>query len=193
MPDRFWVGTGTWDGTNTANWSATSGVGSGASVPTSTDDVYFDASSGNCTIGTGLKACRNLSFRGLSGSSNYTGTFTLTAGTTVAIGNNSVNNTGNITLSPSMTFAPGSTGTFAGPSSSGRILTSNNKTFIGNLLLTNGGNSITNFADNWTIQGNLVSTANMSILKSTVGGVPRTITITGNCSGSFFTGFILHT
>ena len=190
MPDRFWVGTGTWDGTNTANWSATSGVGSGASVPTSTDDVYFDASSGNCTIGTGLKACRNLSFRGLSGSSNYTGTFTLTAGTTVAIGNNSVNNTGNITLSPSMTFAPGSTGTFAGPSSSGRILTSNNKTFIGNLLLTNGGNSITNFADNWTIQGNLVSTANMSILKSTVGGVPRTITITGNCSGSFFTGFI---
>ena len=47
MANRFWVGgSGTWNNTNTTNWSATSGGAGGASVPTSTDDVYFNASSG---------------------------------------------------------------------------------------------------------------------------------------------------
>ena len=41
MADRYWVGgTGNWDATTT-NWSATNGGASGASVPTSADDVYF--------------------------------------------------------------------------------------------------------------------------------------------------------
>jgi hypothetical protein len=57
MASRFWVGgTGTWDATNTANWSATTGGASGASVPTSADDVTFNASSGTSftvTIATG--------------------------------------------------------------------------------------------------------------------------------------------
>ena len=44
MADRYWVGgTGTWN--DTAKWSASSGGGSGASVPTSTDNVFFDANS----------------------------------------------------------------------------------------------------------------------------------------------------
>jgi len=47
MANRYWVGgTGTWDTTNTANWSATSGGAGGASVPGPTDDVFFDANSG---------------------------------------------------------------------------------------------------------------------------------------------------
>ena len=43
MANRFWVngGSGQWNNTN--NWSATSGGASGASVPTSADDVFFDA------------------------------------------------------------------------------------------------------------------------------------------------------
>lgn len=46
MADRYWVGgSGTWDLTNTANWSATSGGAAGASVPTSDDNVYFDGAS----------------------------------------------------------------------------------------------------------------------------------------------------
>ena len=41
---RYWVGdNGTWD--DTAHWSASSGGGGGASVPTKTDDVIFDANS----------------------------------------------------------------------------------------------------------------------------------------------------
>ena len=45
MAIRYWVGgAGSWS--STTKWSATSGGGSGASVPISTDDVVFDAASG---------------------------------------------------------------------------------------------------------------------------------------------------
>lgn len=45
MAARYWVGgAGNWS--STTKWSATSGGASGASVPTSVDDVIFDANSG---------------------------------------------------------------------------------------------------------------------------------------------------
>jgi hypothetical protein len=59
MPNRYWVsGSGTWNSTNTANWSDTSGGAGGASVPTADDDVFFDGNSDlgaafTVTIGTG--------------------------------------------------------------------------------------------------------------------------------------------
>ena len=44
MANRYWVGgSGAWDNTNTTNWSASSGGSGGASVPTSTDNVFFDS------------------------------------------------------------------------------------------------------------------------------------------------------
>ena len=50
MANRYWVGgTGTWNGTSTTNWSASSGGASGASVPTSADNVFFDANSNTGT------------------------------------------------------------------------------------------------------------------------------------------------
>jgi hypothetical protein len=49
--NRFWVGsTGTWDGSSTAHWAATSGGGSGATVPGSGDTVTFDNLSGGGTV-----------------------------------------------------------------------------------------------------------------------------------------------
>jgi hypothetical protein len=46
MANRYWVGgSGTWDPTSTTHWSASSGGSGGASVPTSADDVIFDANS----------------------------------------------------------------------------------------------------------------------------------------------------
>jgi hypothetical protein len=51
MASRFWVGgTGTWDGSTTTNWAATSGGAGGQSVPGSSDTVTFDASSGGGTV-----------------------------------------------------------------------------------------------------------------------------------------------
>ena len=51
MASRFWVGgTGTWDGSTTTNWAATSGGAGGQSVPGASDTVTFDASSGGGTV-----------------------------------------------------------------------------------------------------------------------------------------------
>jgi len=47
MANRYWVGgAGTWNTSSTTNWSATSGGSSGASAPTSADNVFFDNNSG---------------------------------------------------------------------------------------------------------------------------------------------------
>ena len=54
MANRYWVGgSGTWDTTATANWSASSGGASGASAPTSADAVFIDANSGGGTVTLG--------------------------------------------------------------------------------------------------------------------------------------------
>jgi hypothetical protein len=43
MADRYWVGgSAVWNTTNTSVWSTSSGGSSGASVPTSSDNVFFD-------------------------------------------------------------------------------------------------------------------------------------------------------
>lgn len=70
MANRYWVGgTGTWNGTNTTNWSDTSGGTGGFSVPTSVDDVFIDANSGTGTITFSGASVKSVDFTG------YTGTF----------------------------------------------------------------------------------------------------------------------
>jgi len=70
MANRYWVGgTGTWNGTNTTNWSDTSGGTGGFSVPTSVDDVFIDANSGTGTITLSSASVKSVDFTG------YTGTF----------------------------------------------------------------------------------------------------------------------
>jgi hypothetical protein len=50
MADRYWVGgTGTWDSSNTNNWSTSSGGTAGASVPNSSDTARIDNLSGFST------------------------------------------------------------------------------------------------------------------------------------------------
>lgn len=76
MANRYWVGgSGTWDKTTTTHWSATSGGSGGASAPTSSDNVYFDANSGGGTCSlSSSPVCNNLNTVGytgtISGSSN---------------------------------------------------------------------------------------------------------------------------
>jgi len=70
MADRYWVGgSGTWNTTNTANWSATSGGTSGASVPTASDNVFINNLSGNAATVTvsGVVNCLNLDLTGFNG------------------------------------------------------------------------------------------------------------------------------
>jgi len=71
MADRYWVGgSGTWNTTNTANWSTSSGGPGGAAVPTSADNVYFDSASATTSqtisFSTSIR-CLNLDFTGFVG------------------------------------------------------------------------------------------------------------------------------
>ena len=60
MATRYWVGgSGTWNGSSTANWSTTSGGSPGASAPFF-DDVIIDANSGTGTITCAFGTCLNL-------------------------------------------------------------------------------------------------------------------------------------
>lgn len=127
MPDRFWVGgTGTWDGTAGTKWSATSGGSGGASIPTTADDVYFNANSNTAsaitvTIATGNTGARSINCTG------FTRTIVGSVPITVA---------GSITLSSAMTFTFTDVVTITGTGT----LTTAGKTFGG---LTVEGTGIT--------------------------------------------------
>lgn len=88
MATYYWVGgTGTWDASDTTNWSASSGGAGGAGAPNNTDTVIFDAASGTgtCTTASG-SACATATFDSatlnLLFGANHTmsGIFTLTSG-----------------------------------------------------------------------------------------------------------------
>lgn len=93
MADRYWVGgTGTWDATVGTKWAATSGGAGGQTVPTSADNVFFDAASGAVTVTvSGTRACLALNTTG------FTGTITGTATPVLQIN-------GSLTFGSGMTF-----------------------------------------------------------------------------------------
>jgi hypothetical protein len=85
MATRYWVGgAGNWS--STTKWSASSGGASGASVPTSADDVVFDANSGGKFVATvdTPQTCASLAITPAAGAGVFT--IALTATLTV-IGN----------------------------------------------------------------------------------------------------------
>jgi hypothetical protein len=68
MADRFWVGgTDSWNGTAGSKWAATSGGAGGESVPTSNDDVYFDANSSGTVTVSATANCKSLDCTGFTG------------------------------------------------------------------------------------------------------------------------------
>lgn len=90
MATYYWVGgSGNWDATSTTNWASSSGGAGGAGVPTSADDVIFDAGSNTGTdpftvtiTGTisAPSSCANFTTGGAGGALD--GTMTLDLGST---------------------------------------------------------------------------------------------------------------
>jgi hypothetical protein len=141
---RYWVGgAGTWDATNTANWSATSGGAGGESVPTLNDDVFFDANSGagTCTVG-GFQPCRSLDFTG------FTGTISSSAF--------GVNIYGSLVLSSTMTITGSSFIWQMAANTSGHTITSNGKTLTTNLIFGGLGGS-------WSLADALVCSGTITV------------------------------
>jgi hypothetical protein len=102
VANRFWVGgNATWDATSTAFWSATSGGASGASVPTTSDDVFIDGASGAVTVTmSNSRSCRSLDFTGFIGTFSIPASITFNIGASVAgAGNNALKLVAGMTLS----------------------------------------------------------------------------------------------
>ena len=103
MADRYWRGgTASWDGTAGSKWADTPGGAAGASVPTTADDVFFDATStGTVTIAAGNTGAKSINCTGFAG--------TLTGATAITVA-------GSITLSAGMTYTVTGTVTITGTS-----------------------------------------------------------------------------
>ena len=79
MANRYWVGNGGSWSDYTNHWSATSNGSPGASLPTSSDNVYFDANSFSAfdqvvTLDV-IAQCLNLNWTG----ANYTPSFIISS------------------------------------------------------------------------------------------------------------------
>ena len=155
MADRYWVGgTGSWSSTNTANWSASSGGATGASVPTAADNVFFDV---NSNVGTGAftvtmantpRVCNDFTASGLDGAMTLAGT---------GIG---------LTVSGSLTFqATNFTATHTGTTAfnattTGKTITTNNVTLSSAITLTGVGGA-------WTLGSDLSTSGSFTVTNGT--------------------------
>jgi len=145
VANRYWVGgTANWDGTAGTKWATTSGGAGGASVPTSADDVYFDANSGAVTVTkTGTEFCASCNFTG------FTGTFA---------GTGTLNLYGSLTAVAGMTWTHSGTVLFGGSVAS--TLTSGGKTL--GAVTINGGP-----AQSVTLQDALTSSGAVTVTQGT--------------------------
>jgi hypothetical protein len=154
MATRYWVGgSGTWTSSNTFNWSASSGGSSGASAPTTADDVIFDNLSNTgttpftVTVSTGA-ACRDLSFG--SGATALDAVMTLTgiSGMTVA---------GSLTLvSTNLTVSYSGIISFTA-TTAGKTITSAGKT-LGAIVFNGTGGE-------WTLQDAFNGTGSLTVTR----------------------------
>ena len=192
MANRFWVGgAGTWDLVNTANWSATSGGASGASVPVAIDNITFDANSGSGTV----ILAQDVTHR-LIGLSGFLGTLNFNSKTiSISDSNTTVVNTGSI----AMTGNPHFILTYAGGTGTRTISALNSEANAASFTISAGSDIIGSPARvrNYTISdtftgslnstastvyGDLTLSANMTIPGGTstwgLGGLSGTVNIT---------------
>jgi hypothetical protein len=160
MANRFWVGGGTGNYNSTTNWSATSGGASGASVPTTVDAIFFNASSGSGAVNINVNSnCLSINLTGFAGSFVFANNLSV-------VGTSLVFNVGSYTVTGAgfLIFA-NSNAVFS--------ITSNSTVWGGNLRLGNASPTV-NLVDNLSVAGNLVLTSSgvltLNSNNITVGG-----------------------
>ena len=142
MADRYWVLGGTGNYNSTTNWSATSGGASGASVPSTADNVFFDASSGSGTVTINVASnCANLVLTGFTGTIAFTNNLTVN-GTVLNFGTGgyAISGASNLRLLTAMTITSNGT-TYTG-----------NVDFAGLVTYTLADNCNTTFVKSWCRQ-----------------------------------------
>lgn len=170
--DRYWVGgTGNWDASDTTHWAASSGGVGGQSVPTISDNVFFDSNSGSGIVtASGSREALALDTTGFNGS--IAGGATLFAG-------------GNVTIDALTNFELNLT-----ISGTGLIVSYDINTTIGNITLNQATNTL-NFASDiscatFTLMAGIVNTNNFD-LTATVLSLGSTASRTLNAESSTIT------
>ena len=127
-----------------ANWSITADLNTpSAAIPTTADDCFLVAGSGNLNLSASGATCRSIDFTGWSGTWSAASTYGLTV-----VGNVTTPPARMVVLSPTMNI----TTTNALTVGNGTI-TSNGKAYSGTLTIDQtGGTVTTTLGDNWTVQ-----------------------------------------
>ena len=162
MADRYWVGgTAAWDGTAGTKWALTSGGAGGQAVPTSADDVFFNAASGavTCTISTGNTGAKSVTCTGFTGTLAGTANISVSGSVTLVAGMT-------FTYSGTLTIAATGTLTTAGKTLSSIIL--NASVTLGDALLTTTGAALTLNSGNFDLNG---FTCSVGVFSSSGSGV----------------------
>jgi hypothetical protein len=185
MADRYWVGgTAAWDGTAGTKWSTTSGGAGGASVPTTADNVFFDAASGAvvATIttesGTAAKSINCTGFTGTLASTvvgfPVHGSLTLSATMTATSLSFDINATGTVTTAgktlTGLTIA----------ASGGTVTLGGALTVSGALTVTSG--TFTTSASNYAVTANQLVANGASVKTITLNA--STVTLSSASIGS---------
>jgi hypothetical protein len=166
MADRYWTGgNGTWDTSDTTNWSTTPSGSGGASVPTAADSVFFQVAGGATITLSGSLTCLDL---------------TVLIGTTFS-------GIGTLTISGSMSFNAGivswpSTGTVTfNATTTGKTVTTNGTTITGLITFDGVGGA-------WTL-GSALSCGSVSF----AGGTLNTAGYAVSSASFIATGFSVRT
>lgn len=192
MANRFWVGgTAQWDATAGTKWATISGGVGGASVPTLTDDVFFDALSLGATVtavGVGVANCRNLDCTGFTGTLTFTNSVSVGGPVAKLASGMTINGAGGLNM------------LFSGA----QVLTSAGKT-LPSLTLSHGAGGSTTLADALSVSGTITlatgafATANFAVtcgVFSSSNTSTRSITLgtsTVTCTASTTTSWNLST
>ena len=191
MANRYWVGgSGTWDASSTTHWSISSGGASGASVPTSSDSVFFDQAGTYTVTLSGVLTCA--SFYVSAGTVTFSGTVSLfiygnltfsvsgtvfSATTTIVFNNSGVNGIVNITSNGTIF----TNATFNVALGATTTLTLANALTVKKLILTSGQLLL----NNYTLT--LTAASSFFVLTLTGGtlnfGTSGTIILSANAAG----------
>ena len=164
--NKYEVAGGTGNYNSTSNWSLTSGGGSGAAVPSSSDSVFLNGSSGNLTINVASNA-KAFICTGYTGVLTFNGTLTVAGNVTFVSGMGTIAGTSDLILNTSCTITSG-----------GKILT-------GGLQCNLFGAQTVTLADDWTINGTLLTNSNTSnTFNGNIFHLKGSFTLSRTCSGT---------
>ena len=164
MANRYWVGgTASWN--STGSWSASSGGASGATVPTSVDDVFFDqASTYTVTLPiTPGQSCNNI---------------TVSAGTVTLVGTDSGTAATTFRIYGSVNIKSGTVWNFASSGAGQSVIfnSTTSQTITTNGVTLQGPHSFNGVGGNWQLQDALTFSTGLTLQNGTVSLNGNTLT-----------------